>query len=70
MSKILNFELLPNIQNTLDWHKKFTTISKLQGKYNPINFIEKKMLDEGDTRPQSCSYQNVVWGTQIELVNF
>jgi len=33
--------LLPSIQNNLDWHENFITITRLQGEQNPTNFIEK-----------------------------
>jgi len=39
---ILNFELLPNIQNNLDWHENFTTITRIQGEHNQTNFSENK----------------------------
>jgi len=40
--EILNFELFPNIPNNLDLYENFTTITKLQGDYNPINFIQSR----------------------------
>jgi len=37
----------------------------------PNNFFYwKQTFDEKDTSPKSCSHQNAVWWTQIELVNF
>jgi len=53
----LNFKLLPNIQNNLDYYENFTTITRIQGEHNPTNFIENWALDEGDTSPKSCSHQ-------------
>jgi len=67
---ILNFELLPNIQNNLDWHENFTTITRPCGEQNPTNFYWKRTFDEKDTSPCSCSHHNAVWWTQIEPVNF
>jgi len=55
--RVLNFELLPNIQNNLDWYENFTTITRLHGEHNPISFNWKQTLDEGDTSLQSCSHQ-------------
>jgi len=42
--KILNFELVPNIQNNLDWHENCTTITRLKGKHNPTSLIENQHL--------------------------
>jgi len=66
---ILNFKLLPSIQNNLDWHENFTTITRLKGEQSP-NFIYWKLtFDEKDISPQSCSHHNAMWWTQIEPVN-
>jgi len=67
---ILNFELLPNIQNNLNWHENFTTVIRLQGEHNPTNFYWKLTFDEKDTNPQSCNHLNTFWWIQIVLMNF
>jgi len=43
MSIILIFKLFPNIQNYLNWHENFTTISRLQLQQNPTNIIENEL---------------------------
>jgi len=53
--QILNFELLPNIKNNLDWHENFTTITRLQGEHNPTNITENKNWMKEIQAPQSCS---------------
>jgi hypothetical protein len=61
--------LLPKIKNSLDWHENFTTITRLQGKYNPTNFIEiehwMKEIQASEVAAMKCTLVN-----QIKLVNF
>ncbi len=68
-SRILNFKLLPKIQNNLYWHENFTTITRLQGEENKTNIIEfgpwMKEIQAPEVAALKCSF----W-TQLEPENF
>ena len=67
--RILNFELLPKIQKSLDWHEIFTTITKLQGEENPTNFIEFGPWMKEIQGPEVAALKCSLW-TQLEPANF
>jgi len=68
IKKCLDFELWIVPKHSKQ-HENFTTISRFQGNITQ-QILWKRTLDEGDTSPQSCNHHNVVWRTQIKLVNF
>jgi len=71
--RILSFELLPNIQNNLDWHANFTTISILQGEQNPTNFIKNeqwmKEIQGPEVAALKCSLVNSNWSCELWLAS-
>ena len=71
--RILNFELLPSIQNNLDRHENFTTVTLFEREKNPTNFIENEKWMKEIQGPKvaalKCSLVNSNWSCELWLAS-
>jgi len=71
MSRFRIFELLPNIQNNLDWHEIFITITTLQGDFNSTIFLKTNIrwrrYKPPQLKPSKCNLVNSNWTCELQM---